>query len=100
MKCEQGDVAKIIMSLRPENIGKTVLVDEYIGRFAQGEEFQFRGIMCKALISDHYWWISTEYGLKNMMGDTPKAYIPDSWLEPIRPEKLKQVQKESTDLFA
>ena len=100
MKCEQGDIAKIIMSLRPENIGKTVLVDEYIGHFAQGEEFQFRGIMCKALISDHYWWISTEYGLKNMIGDTPKAYIPDSWLEPIRPEQLKQVQKESTDLFA
>ena len=100
MKCEQGDIAKIIMSLRPENIGKTVFVDEYIGHFAQGEEFQFRGIICKALISDHYWWISTEYGLKNMMGDTPKAYIPDSWLEPIRPKKLTQTQKESTDLFA
>lgn len=100
MKCEQGDIAKIIMSIRPENIGKTVLVDEYIGHFVQGEEFQFRGIMCKALISDHHWWISTEYGLKNMMGDTPKAYIPDSWLEPIRSEKLKQTQKESTDLVA
>lgn len=100
MKCKQGDIAKIIMSLRPENIGKTVLVDEYIGHFAQGEEFQFRGIVCKALISDHYWWISTDHGLTNMLGDTPKAYIPDTWLEPIRPEKAVQKDKVDIDIFA
>lgn len=96
MKCEQGDIAKIIMSIRPSNIGKTVLVEEYIGKFTEGESFQFRGIECKAAVSDHYWWISTEYGLTNMYGDTPKAYIADSWLEPIRPEK--QVDKTDTKI--
>jgi len=100
MKCEQGDIAKIIMSLRPQNIGKTVLVENYIGHFKQGEEFDFRGIVCKAQITDHYWWISTDHGLQNMLGDTPKAYIPDTWLEPLRPNKLSQKEEEKLDLTA
>jgi hypothetical protein len=100
MKCEQGDIAKIIMSLRPNNIGKQVLVEEYIGHLKEGENFEFRGIPCKALITDHYWWIATEYGLQNMLGDTPKAYIPDTWLEPIRPEKMVERTKEEVDISA
>ena len=100
MKCEQGDLAKIIMSLRPSNIGKTVLVEKYIGHFKEGEEFEFRGVPCKAQITDHFWWISTEFGLSNMYGDTPKAYIPDSWLEPIRPDKLAQKQRQEVDITA
>lgn len=100
MKCEQGDIAKIIISIRPSNIGKQVLVETYIGHFKQGETFDFRGISCTAPVTDHYWWIATDYGLTNMLGDTPKAYIADSWLEPIRPEKLSQTEKESIDLFA
>jgi hypothetical protein len=100
MKCEKGDLAKIIMSLRPSNIGKTVLVEEYIGYLQQGEEFNFRGVSCKAMITDHYWWIATDYGLQNMLGDTPKAYIPDSWLDPIRPEKIVEKEKEKIDIFA
>lgn len=100
MKCEKGDIAKIIMSLRPQNIGKTVLVETYIGHFTQGEEFDFRNVVCTAQTTDHYWWISTEYGLQNMLGDTPKAYIPDSWLEPIRPEKQVKKEQEKIDIFA
>lgn len=100
MKCEKGDLAKIVMSLRPQNIGKTVLVETYIGHFTQGEQFDFRGIVCQAQITDHYWWISTEHGLQNMLGDTPKAYIPDTWLEPIRPDKKAEKEKEEVDLFA
>lgn len=98
MKCEKGDVAKIIMSLRSSNIGKTVLVEQYIGYLNEGEEFTFRSIPCKALITDHYWWVATEYGLTNMLGDTPKAYIPDSWLEPLRPEKMVETVKEDIDI--
>lgn len=100
MKCEAGDLAKIIHSIRPANIGKTVLVDSYIGHFKSGEEFEFRGIPCKALITDHYWWVATDHGLTNMLGDTPKAYIPDTWLDPIRPEKLKQKDEVDIDIFA
>ena len=100
MKCQEGDVAKILMSLRPSNIGKTVLVETYIGHFQAGESFDFRGIPCSAMITDHYWWIATDYGLQNMLGDTPKAYIPDTWLEPLRPEKLFQTEKETIDITA
>ena len=100
MKCEQGDIAKIIMSIRPTNIGKQVLVEQYIGKFQAGEDFDFRGIVCKAPVTDHYWWIATEYGLQNMLGDTPKAYIADSWLEPIRPEKLVQKEDVKLDITA
>lgn len=100
MKCEQGDIAKIIMSIRPTNIGKQVLVEEYIGKFNAGENFEFRGIVCTAPVPDHYWWIATEYGLQNMLGDTPKAYIADSWLEPIRPEKLIQKEITKVDIAA
>ena len=100
MKCEQGDLAKIIMSVRPTNIGKQVLVETYIGRYLAGQTFEFRGITCMAPVDDHYWWIATEYGLQNMLGDTPKAYIADSWLEPIRSKKIAQSEKEKLDIFA
>jgi hypothetical protein len=52
------------------------------------------------MVTDHYWWISTEFGLTNMLGDTPKAYIPDTWLEPLRPTKLKEQTREEVDLTA
>lgn len=100
MRCEKGDLAKIIMSLRPQNIGKIVLVDSYIGHLKEGENFEFRGIQCTAQITDHYWWVATEYGLQNMLGDTPKAYVPDSWLDPIRPEKMVEQTKEEIDISA
>ena len=100
MKCEQGDVAKIINATIKSNIGKTVLVSSYIGKFKQGEEFQFREIICRAPISDHYWWIESEYGLYNMLGKTPRAYIPDTWLEPLRPEGLTMETKEDVELDA
>ncbi len=100
MKCEQGDLAKIIYSIRPGNLGKTVLVEQYIGHFEAGETFDFRSIICKAAVTDHYWWISAEYGLQNMLGDTPKAYIADTWLEPIRPEKMVEHTKEEVDISA
>lgn len=100
MRCEKGDLAKITMSIRPSNIGKTVLVDSYIGRYEQGETFEFRGITCKAIITDHYWWVSSEYGLTNMLGETPKVYCPDSWLEPLRPTKVTQREDVDIDITA
>lgn len=100
MKCEQGDLAKIIYSIRPANLGKIVLVEEYIGHFKQGETFDFRGIVCRAPVTDHYWWICAEHGLTNLLGDTPKAYIADTWLEPIRPDKVADKEEEKLDLTA
>jgi len=97
LKCEQGDLAKIIFSIRPENIGKIVHVDEYIGKFQPGEQFQFRGMPCQCAVHDHYWWITAPAGLSNLYGNTPQAYIPDTWLEPIRPEMDKETTEEKVD---
>jgi hypothetical protein len=33
-----------------------------------------------------------------MFGDTPKAYIADSWLEPIRPEGNTSTAKEKNPI--
>jgi len=98
MKCEQGDLAKIIHSIRPSNLGKIVLVEDYIGHFKEGESFEFREVECKAIVTDHYWWVNSEYGLKNMLGDTPKVYIPDTWLDPVRPDVISQKEQEKLDL--
>lgn len=100
MKCEQGDMAKIVFSLRQENIGKIVIAENYIGHFKQGETFDFKGLACMCPITDHYWWITAPYGLSNLYGDTPQAYIPDSWLEPLRPTNVNADVAEKESLVA
>ena len=100
MKCEQGDLAKIIFSLNPENIGKIVLVESYIGKFNKGQKFDFRGVACMLPITDHYWWITSD-SLQCQFGDTPKAYIADSWLEPLRPtSQSDKISKKVTKTIA
>ena len=96
MKCKQGDTDVIIYSLRQENIGRIVRVAEYIGKFEQGDDFEFRGMPCRALVHDHYWWIEAE-DLSIGFGPSPRAYIADSWLEPIRP-KEKDASEEAKEL--
>ena len=86
MKCKQGDLAVIKYSVRPENIGRIVKVAEHIGHYERGTHFHFKGIMCQAVITDNYWWIEAE-DLSIMLGPSPRAYIADSWLEPIKPKK-------------
>lgn len=99
MKCEKGDLAKIIHSLNPSNIGKIVLVESYIGKYKAGNTFDFRGVSCMCPVTDHYWWITGD-GLNNMFGDAPKAYIADSWLEPLRPnaDKIKSKEKKPQEI--
>ena len=99
MKCTQGDVAHITFSIRPQNVGLIVKVNEYIGKCEKGEQFQFRGMPCQCLISDHYWWIEAE-DITTLLGPSPQAYIADSWLEPIKqPKKAIKVKKE-VDILA
>jgi hypothetical protein len=100
MKCKQGDYARIIYSIRPENVGRVVKVVEYIGKFQQQEEWEFRGMPCRAPVTDHFWWIEGD-DITIQFGPSPKAYIADTWLEPIRPEQektLENVEKE-LDIF-
>ena len=100
MKCEAGDMAKIIHALTPANIGKTVHVAEYIGHFKKNTIFDFRGMPCKAVVTDHYWWIEAEFGLYTLLGQSPKAYIADTWLEPLRPTAQTTTSKEDIEIEA
>ena len=86
MKCKQGDLAVIKYSVRPENVGRIVKVAEHIGHFERGTHFHFNGMMCQAAVTDNFWWIEAE-DLSIMLGPSPRAYIADSWLEPIKPKK-------------
>ena len=97
MKCKAGDIAQIIYSVRPENVGRIVKVSEYIGKFTEREQFQFRGMPCQAPVHDHFWWIEAE-DLSSGFGPAPKAYIADTWLEPIRPEEEKEESKAEKEL--
>lgn len=99
MKCREGDLAKIIYSIRSENIGRIVKVCEYVGKFKEKEQFSFRNITCVCPITDHYWWIEAE-DLSIMFGPSQRAYIADSWLEPIRPNNDKIFSKEVVDIAA
>ena len=85
MNVSAGDKAVIVFSVNPANIGRVVNVSEYIGKFKANEQFEAYGMPCMAMVHDHYWWIEAE-DLTIQLGPSPKAYIADSWLRPIRPE--------------
>lgn len=97
MKCEVGDLAVIIQAVRPKNIGKIVIVEKYIGYFNEGDTFDFNGFKCTAHGTDHYWWVASE-GLISLFGDSPKVYIPDTWLDPIRPKGIATDVAEDKEL--
>jgi hypothetical protein len=86
MNVSAGDKAVIVFSINPKNVGRIVNVAEYIGKFQSDENFDFRGMTCKAAVSDHYWWIEAD-DLVIGLGPSPRAYIADSWLRPIKPPK-------------
>lgn len=100
MKCKQGDFARIIYSVRPENAGRVVKVAEYIGKFKQGEQFEAFGMTCTCAVHDHYWWIQGE-DIEIQFGPAPKAYIADTWLEPIKNpnEEIEENTEIELDMF-
>ena len=97
MNVSEGDKAVIVFSINPENIGRIVNVVEYIGKFSEREQFQYRGRPCMALITDHQWWIEAE-DLTIGLGPSPRAYIADSWLRKITPPEISIKKKESKEL--
>jgi hypothetical protein len=86
--------------VNPSNIGRVVKVVEYIGKYAQGEQFEAHGMTCTCLVHDHYWWIEGD-DIDIQLGPSPKAYIADSWLEPIKPDKEEKREhvEQQLDMF-
>ena len=101
MKCKQGDFARILHSVNPNNIGRVVKVVEYIGgKFEADDTFEAHGMTCTCIIHDHYWWIEGD-DITIQLGPSPKAYIADTWLEPIRPEEkdIEETTGKELDMF-
>jgi hypothetical protein len=97
MNVSEGDLAVIVFSIRPENVGRYVNVAEYIGKFKEGEQFEFRGMTCQAVVADHFWWIEAE-DLSIGFGPSPRAYIADSWLRKVKPPKEKDQAEKDLEL--
>ena len=96
MRNKQGQLAFIINGMVLSNRNKVVMVDSYIGYIQGGEKFEGANMSLRAPITDHYWWITCKAGLDTIMGETSKAYSPDSWLEPIVPPP--DLNDEDTDI--
>lgn len=99
MRCKAGDLALIIKSNLISNRMLPVTVDVYIGYMNEGDKFEYNGINCVAPVSDHYWWISSKYGLETPYGPTTKAYSPDTWLLPIRPDLLSDSEETGEEIY-
>jgi hypothetical protein len=55
---------------------------------------------CTCIVHDHYWWIEGD-DIDIQLGPSPKAYIADSWLEPIKPDKEEKREhvEQQLDMF-
>jgi len=86
--------------VNPGNIGRVVKVVEYIGKYQAGEQFEAHGMTCTCLVHDHFWWIEGD-DINIQLGPSPKAYIADTWLEPIRPDKEEKQEEaeQKLDMF-
>lgn len=97
MNVNEGDLAVIVFSVNPANIGRIVKVVEYIGKFDEGEQFEAFGMTSTCLVHDHYWWIEAD-DLTIQLGPSPRAYIADSWLRKIEPPKEQLSKKAEKEL--
>lgn len=99
MRCKVGDLAIIIRSVTGKNDGKIVSVVEYLGYFNANEEFVYNGITCRVPITDNYWWITSPSEMQTYVGPTNKAYGPDTWLKPLRPDQLDDGEETGEDIY-
>ena len=97
MNVSEGDLAVIVFSINPSNVGRIVKVVEYIGKFKEGEQFEAFGMLCQAAVNDHYWWIEAD-DLTIQLGPSPRAYIANSWLRKIVPPEEKLSNKTDKEL--
>lgn len=88
--CKLGDLAFIKKSMRPKNIGLVVSCHELLGYHLQCDIIELYGERWMAPISDTYWVIQSGSGsIDTEYGNSKIAYIPDSWLSPIKAEPLE-----------
>lgn len=92
MKCKQGQLAFIIKSIRPENIGRIVTCSKYIGHYSRGDVVSVNGEQWTAFDTDDYWLI--EGNIETQYGPSKIAYTMDSWLKPLDSDDVNDLVKE------
>ena len=99
MKCKKGDLAYINQALRKENIDLIVECKENLGFHLVDDIVEISGERFKAQISDTFWIVSNkECAIETMFGPSREAYIPDSWLTPIKSDSDKTSTKIEDEL--
>lgn len=97
MRCKQGDLAFINKALRPENIGRVVNCAKYLGYFIEGEVIVDQVLL--AHTTDHWWFVTSDSkSIETQFGKSDYAYLPDTWLTPIKPEPLDEDDVTDLDL--
>ena len=86
MKNKVGQDAFITDGIMDANLGKRVQVVGYIGFLEAESILEYNGMHMRVPITDNYFWIFCPAGLETPLGETSKAYAPDSWLRPIKPD--------------
>jgi hypothetical protein len=101
MRCKKGDLAFVLRTVTGNYVGHIVDVAEYIGYMNEGDVFEVNGIMCKAMITDNYWWIdaTSPRGFETPYGPTSRAYSPDTWLKPIPPDLLSKDTETGEEIY-
>jgi len=91
MNCKENDLAFIKQSVQPKNIGLIVNCSKYLGFYLQGDYLEISGEFWMAAVSDNYWLIESPTGsIETMYGKSKMAYIPDTWLFPIKEEPKEE----------
>jgi len=91
MNCKENDLAFIKQSVQPKNIGLIVNCSKYLGFYLQGDYLEISGEFWMAAVSDNYWQIESSTGsIETMYGKSKMAYIPDTWLFPIKEEPKEE----------
>lgn len=97
MRCKIGDLAFVRKALRPSNIGKVVQCKELLGEFKWGETFVWNGELYHSPDSDYLWVVTSKSPVETLYGPSIEAFIPDSWLTPIRAEPSENSEEEFTE---
>lgn len=91
-----GQKAKIVNALRLENIGLVVTPIRSLGFYNKGESLWISGESFCCIVTDNFWLVESPMGVETMFGGALQAYIPDTWLSPLVPER-KEVESKKAD---
>ena len=98
-RCKQNKMAWVKYANIQRNIGRMVTTSVYVGYFNAGDTFEYNGISGPIAVTDHWWWVDCPGGLETLIGETSRAFMADSWLEPIDDDLLKDDEETGDEIY-